>query len=62
MSSSEQVTFKFRIERQIPASKVWYDVMLSPFNSVDECDKYINTYKHYYPQEDRVYRITKYEI
>ena len=60
---SGQATFKmkFRVERQILTSKSWYEVMLSPFETLEECNKYIEKYKQYYPIEDRNYRITEYE-
>jgi len=47
---------KFKVQRRT-ASGHWYDVMLSPFNNIKECNNYIKKYKEYYPIEDRVYRI-----
>ena len=47
----------FKIERRSPETK-WYEVMLSPFESMSEALKYIERYSKYYPDEDKNYRIT----
>jgi hypothetical protein len=46
----------YKVERT--TGKGWYEVMLSPFETLSEATKYIEKYKQYYPIEDRVYKIT----
>jgi len=46
----------YKVERT--TGKGWYEVMLSPFETLSEANKYIKKYKQYYPIEDRVYKIT----
>jgi hypothetical protein len=36
----------------------WYQVMMAPFKTFEECIEYIKKYNHYYPPEHRNYRIT----
>ena len=46
----------YKVERT--TGKGWYEVMLSPFKTKQEVIAYIAKYKHYYPIEDRIYKIT----
>ena len=52
----ETPLYMYKVERT--TGKGWYEVMLSPFETVDEIAFYINKYKQYYPKEDRKYLIT----
>jgi hypothetical protein len=47
---------KFKVQRRT-SNGHWYDVMLSPFSSTQECNYYIEKYKQYYPVQERIYRI-----
>lgn len=51
--------YTHKVERK-PADPYacWYEVMLSPFCSLEEAETYIEKYKIYYPIEDQTYRIT----
>lgn len=53
----------FKVERK-PArpEALFYEVMLSPFNTIQEAAAYIDKYKQYYPVEDRVYKISELEV
>jgi hypothetical protein len=51
---------KTKVERQIPSSGVWYEVMLSPFDSEEQAWDYVNKYHHYYPVEEQNYKITSF--
>lgn len=53
----------FKVERK-PAQPeaVWYEVMLSPFKTLQDATNYIEKYKQYYPVEDRIYKITELDI
>lgn len=46
-----------RMSSKTPES--FYEVMLSPFKTLEETLEYINKYKQYYPIEDRIYKITE---
>lgn len=48
----------YKIERQVKANGAWYEVMLSPFKTWEECIEYLNKYSKYYPSEDKNYKIT----
>lgn len=53
----------FKVERKPAEPKaVFYEVMLSPFNTLTEATTYIEKYKQLYPIEDRVYRITELDV
>jgi hypothetical protein len=47
---------KFKVQRRT-SNGHWYDVMLSPFSSTQECNQYIEKYKQYYPIQERIYRV-----
>lgn len=47
---------KFKVQRKT-SNGHWYEVMLSPFNSVKECKAYIEKYGQYYPPREKIYRI-----
>ena len=47
----------FKVERTTGVG--WYEVMLSPFKTIQEAMSYIEKYKQYYPVEDRVYKVTE---
>lgn len=51
----------YKVERRGTDERSWYEVMLSPFKTFDECQQYINKYKDYYPYEHQNYKIT-YEV
>ena len=51
----------YKLERKIVPSGAWYEVMLSPFKTRDEVKEYHKKYSKYYPEEDRVYRVTNLE-
>jgi hypothetical protein len=51
----------YKVERQIPTSGAWQEVMLSPFKTRDEVKVYHAKYSKYYPKEDRIYRVTNLE-
>lgn len=51
----------YKLERKIPTSGAWQEVMLSPFNTRDEVSEYHKKYSKYYPVEDRTYRVTNIE-
>jgi hypothetical protein len=50
----------YKVKRKCDPNKdmSWYEVMLSPFNSFEECIEYIEQYRHYYPPEHQNYKIT----
>jgi len=47
----------YNVERRGPASN-WYQVMLAPFETFEECLEYIQKYHKRYPVEEQNYRIT----
>jgi hypothetical protein len=49
----------YKVERQIPDSNYYQEVMLSPFETTSEVEAYISKYHHYYPLGEQNYRITK---
>ena len=49
---------KYKVERQIPDAKTWYEVILSPFETKQQALDYYNKYNVYYPAKHAVYRIT----
>lgn len=50
----------FNVERQTAPGidTSWYQVMLAPFKTLDECVEYIQKYSKYYPNEHCNYKIT----
>lgn len=52
------MSLSFKVERMIASTNFWYEVMLSPFESAAEAMKYIEKYRHFYPREEQMYRIT----
>lgn len=48
----------YNVERRGTDPNGWYEVMLSPFKTFEECLEYIEKYRHYYPYEHQNYRIT----
>lgn len=51
---------KYKVERKPARTEaIYYEVMLSPFNSVQEAQQYIEKYQRFYPIEDRNYRISE---
>lgn len=49
----------FIVERAVsPNKEQWYECMLSPFGTKEECLEYIEKYKQYYPLEYRNYRVS----
>lgn len=48
----------YNVERRGPDTESWYQVMLAPFKTLDECWEYIEKYRHCYPLEHQNYRIT----
>jgi hypothetical protein len=51
----------YKVERKIPTTGVWYEVMLSPFKTREEVKNYYFKYSNFYPEIDRVYRVTNLE-
>lgn len=51
----------YKLERKISTSGVFYEVMLSPFKTREEVKTYHAKYSKYYPEEDRIYRVTNLE-
>lgn len=49
---------KYKVERKSEGPQAWYEVMLSPFNTLEEATAYIEKYRVYYPVEDQNYKIT----
>lgn len=48
----------FKVERKT-SNEYWYEVMLSPFTTLDKVEQYLTKYSKAYPQAaDRSYRIT----
>ena len=48
----------YQVERQTTAG-YWYEVMLSPFKTLQEVEQYLNKYcKYYTDPKDRHYRVT----
>jgi hypothetical protein len=48
----------YNIERRGTDKNGWYQVMLAPFKTFEECLEYIKKYSQYYPPEHQNYRIT----
>jgi hypothetical protein len=50
----------YKVERKCDSGEdtSWYEVMLSPFKTFDECTEYIEQYRQYYPLEQQNYKIT----
>lgn len=48
----------YKVERK-PQEGIPYEVMLSPFNTKDEAECYIEKYSKYYPLEEQVYIVTE---
>lgn len=48
----------YNVERRGTDKNGWYQVMLSPFKTFDECLEYIKKYSPYYPKEHQNYKIT----
>ena len=54
---------KYKVERKPEHPKaVYYEVMLSPFNTLKEVESYIEKYQNFYPIEERNYRITEFVV
>lgn len=52
----------FKVERLCSKNPVcFYEVLLSPFSTLEKASEYIEEYKKYYPTEDRVYKISEAE-
>jgi len=50
----------YKVERICSKDPVcYYEVMLSPFETLSDVTEYIAKYKQYYPEEDRVYKISE---
>jgi hypothetical protein len=54
------MTQEYIVERRVAPSddNSWYQVMLSPFKTFEDCMAYIEKYSHYYPSEHQNYKIT----
>lgn len=48
----------FSVERRGTDPNGWYQVMLAPFKTFEECLEYIKKYSPMYPPEHQNYRIT----
>jgi lipocalin len=51
----------YKLERKIICSGKWYEVMLSPFETREQVREYHAKYSKYYPENDRIYRVTNLE-
>ena len=58
ITKKEHGKLMYKVERKPHEPKAcWYEVMLSPFNTMDEVKNYIKKYSQYYPEEEQTYRI-----
>lgn len=48
----------FQVERQT-TNGYWYDVMMSPFETLQDVFMYLEKYSKYYPVAERIYKITQ---
>jgi hypothetical protein len=48
----------YNVERRGLDERGWYQVMLAPFKTREECIEYVEKYRNYYPFEHQNYRIT----
>jgi hypothetical protein len=48
---------EFKVFRCGEDERGWYEVMLSPFKTIEECLEYITNYSQYYPKEHQNYKI-----
>lgn len=48
----------YKVERRTSDPNGWYEVMLSPFETFEECLEYIKKYSQYYSPEQQNYKIT----
>jgi len=55
------VQLTYKVERRTSDLNGWYEVMLSPFKTFEECVSYIEKYRHYYPLDQQNYKITSLE-
>lgn len=51
---------KYKVERKpARADAAYYEIMLSPFSTLLDAEQCIKKEQHYYPTEDRNYKITE---
>jgi hypothetical protein len=48
----------YNVERRGTDKNEWYQVMLAPFKTLNECLNHIKQYSQYYPYEHQNYKIT----
>lgn len=48
----------YNVERRGTGPNGWYQIMMAPFKTFEECLEYINKYSQYYPPEHQNYKIT----
>lgn len=48
----------YNVERRTSDPNGWYQVMLAPFKTLEECLEYIQKYSRCYSPEQQNYRIT----
>ena len=53
-----KVVKPYVVKRRNLDENSWYEVMLSPFTTFEQCIEYIQKYKVYYPPEYQNYSIT----
>jgi len=53
------VKIKYKVERKTADPNGWYEVMLSPFNTLKDCLSYIEKYRQCYPINQQNYKITE---
>lgn len=56
MASTVKKPF-YNVERRGKDKNGWYQVMLAPFKTFEECLVYIKKYSQYYPAEHQNYKI-----
>jgi hypothetical protein len=49
---------EYKVERRTSELNSWYEVMLSPFKTFEDCSEYIETFRHYYPLDQQNYKVT----
>ncbi len=54
------MNYEYIVERKADPvnDSSWYQVLLSPFETFEQCLTYIEKYRHYYPPEHQNYKIT----
>lgn len=51
----------YKLERKIASTGVWYDFNSAPFKTRGELIEHFNKYCKFYPEKDRLFRLTNLE-